>query len=126
METSLTISYSQPIENSILDSRTATLTNSQNNNHTQNITNKAIPSPLQQTTQGVFLSEVECKTGNVLLIKSNQNNSACVTPETAKKLIDRSWGISSTTIMLSPANEIKVQSIVGSIVTKCKTKIDCV
>lgn len=126
METSLTISYSQPIENSILDSRIAALTNSQNNIHTQNFSSKAIPSPLQQTTHGVFLSEVECKTGNVLLIKSNQNNSACVTPETAKKLIDRSWGISSTTIMLSPANEIKVQSIVGSIVTKCKTKIDCV
>jgi len=126
METSLTISYSQPIENSIMASKEGTSLNSYNINLAQNNTNEVKPSPLKQTTQGVFFSEVECKTGNVLLIKSNQNSSACVTPQTAKKLIARSWGISSITVMLSIANEVKVESFIEQIVIKCKNKIDCV
>ena len=126
METTLTISYSQPIENSMMASKEGTSLNSYNINLVQNNTNEVKSSPLKQTTQGVFFSEVECKTGNVLLIKSNQNSSACATPQTAKKLIARYWGISSTTLMLSPSNEIKVESLVQQTVTKCKTKIDCI
>jgi len=126
METSLTISYSQPIENSMMASKEGTSLNSYNINFAQNNTNEVKPSPLKQTTQGVFFSEVECKTGNVLLTKLNQNSSACVTPKTATKLIARSWGISSTTIKLSTESEIKVKSFVEQIVTKCKTKIDCI
>ena len=126
IETSLTISYSQPMEISMLDSKVGTLTTSYNINLPQNNANEVKPSPLQQTTQGVFLSEVECRAGKVLLIKLNQNSSACVTPQTAKELIARSWGISSTPLMLSASNEIKVESSVQQIVTKCKTKIDCV
>jgi len=126
IETSLTISYSQPIENSMMASREGTSPNSYNINLAQNNTNELKLSPLKQTTQGVFLSEVKCKAGNVLLIKSNTNSSACVTPETGKKLIVRSWGISSTTFMLSASNEIKVESFVEQILTKCKTDIDCV
>ena len=126
METSLTISYSQPIENSMMGSKEGTSTISYNINRVQNNTNEVNHSPLKQTTQGVFLSEVECNTGKVLLVKSSQNRSACVTPQTAIKLIARSWGLSSTTIMLSTESGIKVESFVEQIVTKCKTKTDCI
>ena len=89
--------------------------------------NKAeeIQSPLKQIWQGIFLSEVECKSGQVLLIDSKMKNSACVSPQTAKKLVVRSWGIQSSELPLSEDNEIKVDHIVEKITTECGKDIDC-
>jgi len=125
IETSLTISYSQPIENSIIDSGQVNLANPQNTNVIQKNINEEKPSPLQQATQGIFPTEIECEAGNVLLIKLNQNSPACVAPETAKKLITRSWGIPSTTIALSQSNEIKVKSLVEETMAECRTDHYC-
>ena len=116
IETSLTISYSQHVEN---------LPNSDNTNVIQKNTNEEKLSPLQQTAQGIFPSEVKCNSGNVLLIKSNQYSSACVSPEAAKKLIGRSWGVSSTTIELSESNEIKFKSLLKEILEECKNDHYC-
>ena len=50
-------------------------------------------SPLKQVNQGVLPTDVACKTGFELILKSNSGNPACVTPETASKLVSKGWGI---------------------------------
>ena len=50
-------------------------------------------SPLKQIMEGVLPTDVLCKTGFELILKSNSGNPACVTPNTASKLIDRGWGM---------------------------------
>ncbi len=125
IQTSLEVSSSQSDENSRVDSKTLVSINLDNN--LQKINSFELkPPPLKQTKQGVLSSEVECKQGSVLLIKSNQKIPACVSPITATKLMARSWGIPSTSLMLSPVNENKVQSHIEQIVSNCQTKTDCI
>jgi len=50
-------------------------------------------SPLKQVKQGVLPTDIACKTGFELILKSNSGNPACVTPETASKLVSKGWGI---------------------------------
>jgi aldose sugar dehydrogenase len=50
-------------------------------------------SPLKQVKEGVSPIDVACKTGLELILKSSSGNPACVTPDTASKLISRGWGI---------------------------------
>lgn len=47
--------------------------------------------PLQQERQGVQPENVICKNGLVLMLKIT-NHAACVTPDTAEKLVLRGWG----------------------------------
>jgi glucose/arabinose dehydrogenase len=50
-------------------------------------------SPLKQVNEGVLPKDVVCKIGLELILKSNTGNPACVTPETASKLVSMGWGI---------------------------------
>ncbi len=43
---------------------------------------------------GIPASEVTCKEGLDLILKSRDGSAACVKPSTALKLIDRGWGTS--------------------------------
>lgn len=49
-------------------------------------------SPMPQTESGVSLEKVVCARDFVLLEKESDHSVACVTPNTAKTLIERSWG----------------------------------
>jgi len=95
------------------------------NNLPQNKKAEENQPPLKQIRQGIFLSEVECRSGQVLLIDSKMNNSVCVSPQTAKKLITRSWGTTSTKLLLSEDNEIKVDKLVEKIMTECERDVYC-
>jgi len=57
-------------------------------------------SPRMQVLQGVLPSDVNCKSGFELIFKTSNNMPFCVKPETAKRLVERSWG---TTINLEKA-----------------------
>jgi len=118
-------SYSESDDHSKMDHQ-ETISNFFENNTQKINSNEVKDSPLQQTKLGIFSSEVECKPGKVLLIKSTPKIPACASPITAKKLIERSWGVSSTTLMLSPENELKAKSLAEKIVDKCQTKTDCI
>jgi|CXWL01.1.fsa_nt_gi plastocyanin len=48
-------------------------------------------SPLEQIKSGVALIDVQCRSNFSLVIKANDNSSACVRPETAKNLLERGW-----------------------------------
>jgi aldose sugar dehydrogenase len=50
-------------------------------------------SPLKQVKNGVLPADVVCKTGFELILKLSSGNPACVSPETASKLISKGWGI---------------------------------
>lgn len=49
-------------------------------------------SPLKQFKSGIQAQAVQCKTGDELILKSQDGLPACVKPMTAKILIDRDWG----------------------------------
>ena len=49
-------------------------------------------SPLKQFSAGISPSNVACKSGFELLIKSSTGTPACVTPSSASKLVARGWG----------------------------------
>lgn len=49
-------------------------------------------SPKQQTSSNVVLDKVICNRDFVLLEKESEHSAACVTPSTAKTLVERSWG----------------------------------
>jgi len=49
-------------------------------------------SPLKQQRIGMISYDVVCETGFELVFKSSHGYSACVTPETKTKLIEREWG----------------------------------
>ena len=51
-----------------------------------------IPSPKEQTSQGINVSDVVCDYGLSLILKSSNNTPACVMPLTASKLNERGWG----------------------------------
>jgi len=50
-------------------------------------------SPRAQMAQGIPASEVTCKEGLDLILKSRDGSAACVKPSTALKLIERGWGM---------------------------------
>ena len=50
-------------------------------------------SPLKQIMQGVLPTDVACKTGYDLIIKSNTLQPACVKSSSAEKLVSKGWGV---------------------------------
>jgi glucose/arabinose dehydrogenase len=50
-------------------------------------------SPLKQVKTGILPSDVACKTGFELILKSTTGNPACVFPPTASKLVSAGWGV---------------------------------
>ena len=53
-------------------------------------------SPLKQFKLGVEPSDVKCREGLVLLLRSTTGTPACVTPSTSEKLVSYGWGILPT------------------------------
>ncbi len=66
--------------------------------------NEILP-PLKQITTGVNLQDVICAEELQLIFKSSDNSPACVKSTTAKKLIERGWGV-MTNIFYSPPDKI--------------------
>ncbi|MHB8602597.1 MAG: Hint domain-containing protein [Nitrosotalea sp.] len=54
-------------------------------------TTPSISSPLKQFKSGIAAQDVTCNNGLQLVIKSEDNSPACVTPDTASKLVIRGW-----------------------------------
>jgi glucose/arabinose dehydrogenase len=50
-------------------------------------------SPLKQVKIGILPSDVACKTGYELILKSTTGDPACVFPPTASKLVSVGWGV---------------------------------
>ena len=48
-------------------------------------------SPLKQFNLGIAIDEIECRDGLVQVFKKSDRSPACVTPDTAKKLVERNW-----------------------------------
>ena len=55
-----------------------------------------ISSPLAQFKSGISAHDVKCQQGLQLVIKAEDNSPACVTPDTATKLMSRGWANSSS------------------------------
>ena len=75
------------------DSKENSLVNSMNNNPLEE--NNEIDfyskiSPLKQFKSGIPFNEIQCK-DDLVLIQKYDGSPACVTPETAQKLIERNW-----------------------------------
>ncbi len=51
-----------------------------------------IVSPFRQVTSGISTNNVECNQGLQLMIRNEDNEPTCVTPESVNKLVDRGWG----------------------------------
>ena len=51
-----------------------------------------VSSPRQQMDSGINASDVTCKSGYVLMIRSGNGAAACVSPSTGSILEDRGWG----------------------------------
>lgn len=65
---------------------------STNDNSTQSLSPLSVLSPLKQIKSGVEAKNVICKEGLQLVIRSEDNSSACVKPDTVNILIKRGWG----------------------------------
>jgi serpin B len=63
----------------------------------RNISEGNILPPLKQISLGINLENIICKDNYELIFKSTDNSPACVTGDTAQKLIERGWGIKSET-----------------------------
>jgi len=59
-------------------------------------TTPTILSPLAQFKSGISAHDVKCQQGLQLVIKTEDNSPACVTPDTATKLMSRGWAKSSS------------------------------
>lgn len=59
----------------------------------QMLAEEGIIAPLKQIQSGFPAEHVRCKEGLELVFKSSNNSPACVTSETAEKLIERGWAI---------------------------------
>jgi len=59
-------------------------------------TTPIIPTPLAQFKSGISAHDVKCQQGLQLVIKAEDNSPACVTPDTATKLMSRGWANSSS------------------------------
>ena len=49
--------------------------------------------PLKQVREGILPTDVACKTGYELILKSTTGKPACVFAQTAPKLVSKGWGI---------------------------------
>ncbi len=58
--------------------------------------------PLKQIKSGVSVSNVQCNTSFVLVIKTEDGSPACVKPDTATKLLTRGWTQSTTQPISEP------------------------
>lgn len=56
----------------------------------------SISSPLAQFKSGISANNVKCKQGLQLALKAEDGSPACVTPDTATKLMSRGWAKSSS------------------------------
>ena len=56
------------------------------------VNNVPVDSPLKQFKSGIAAKDVKCKQGYQLIIRNENGEPACVTPETASILVDRGWG----------------------------------
>ena len=57
-------------------------------------------SPLKQFQYDVFGNEIKCDNGLVVVVKKSESSPACVTPDTAKKLVERGWAVSTLKTIL--------------------------
>lgn len=64
------------------------------------ITQSSISSPYQQFRSGINSTDVKCNSDFDLVIKIADGSPACVTPQTAQKLIQRGWAKSTSATML--------------------------
>lgn len=79
------------------------------NNYTNIQESTSVEPPLKQrNSEGIPTEDVVCAPGLVLMKKLLDNSPACVTPETAQKLVERGWGVIITTFkpetLSNPAN----------------------
>ncbi len=58
----------------------------------------SVSSPSIQSKEGVFPAEIECKQGLLLILKKSDYSSACVSQDSAKKLVEHGWGLFNATI----------------------------
>ncbi len=65
-----------------------------------------IPPPLQQLKTGIGSSDVACKVGLDLMIKTNDGLPVCVRYPTANVLLERGWAKETISIMTSPETTI--------------------
>jgi len=72
--------------------------------------NSVALSPLRQFQAGVSPVNVKCNEGFVLMIKSSDGLPACLKPQSAKKLMERAWGIPINSPFPIPINPIKSHS----------------
>src|SRR5574337_2221321 len=84
--------------------------------YTVNGTNTTIDPPLKQLKHdGIPLESVTCAQGMVLMKKHYDNSPACVTPNTAQKLVERGWGViltsPSPSSLSNPANYTAGQKV---------------
>ena len=69
-------------------------------------TKKITYSPKKQLESGITPEDIICKEGLQLIFKLSDNSPACVTLETAEKLIQRGWGTNTNDIYLYKFTEI--------------------
>ena len=67
-----------------------------------------IASPKHQLESGILPDDIQCRDNRILVIRTN-GNPACLTPQTAEKLMERGWTISLTNVEdKKPTNTIPV------------------
>ena len=74
-----------------------------------------IMSPLVQVRSGISAHDVKCVDGYSLVIKAEDGSPACVTPQTAQKLVQRGWA--STTICAKDQFMVSGQCVTSVITT---------
>ena len=50
--------------------------------------------PLEQFKSGVSQSDIKCRSGSILLVRTLDGFPACVKPSTGQTLVERGWGVS--------------------------------
>ena len=60
-------------------------------NDTSTIAKQTFLSPLKQFRSGISATSIQCKQGLALMIKESNEHPACVTQQTAQKLVERGW-----------------------------------
>ncbi len=67
-----------------------------------------IASPKHQLESGILPDDIQCRDNRILVLRPN-GNPACVSPQTAEKLMERGWAISLTNVEdKNPTNTIPV------------------
>lgn len=81
----------------------------------RNVSENYILSPRDQMLFGTDAGAVKCKDSLVLILKSSDGSSACVSSESVPKLVERRWGIDyeSLASMIEDSDEIITAMVVG-------------